>query len=56
MAVVEEAAIAALLYPSRDSDEWRALLDAVPGVLVRAACPLYDPASQWKLRVTYEPE
>jgi hypothetical protein len=27
-----------------------------PGVLVRAACPLYDPASQWKLRVTYEPE
>ena len=35
-AAAEEAAIAALLYPSRDSDEWRALLDAVPGVLVRA--------------------
>lgn len=27
-----------------------------PGVLVRTACPLYDTATQWKLRVTYEPE
>jgi len=27
-----------------------------PGVIVRAACPLSDYSSQWKLRVTFEPE
>jgi hypothetical protein len=32
----EEAAESALLYPERDSAEWSALVDAVPGVLVRA--------------------
>lgn len=32
----EEAAESTLLYPAKDSPEWKALLDAVPGMSVRA--------------------
>lgn len=32
----EEAAESSVLYPSRDGDVWRALLEAIPGIAVRA--------------------
>jgi len=35
-AAAEEAAESTVLYPAKDSDAWKALLDAVPGMAVRA--------------------
>lgn len=35
-AAAEQAARSSLLYPAKDSSEWAALCEAVPGVVVRA--------------------
>lgn len=35
-AAAEEAALSALLYPAKESPEWKALIEAVPGMAIRA--------------------